>query len=292
MHSSIYIIGGAALEINGIPKGICRLRDSNLGYVRTSVGGFGRNIAAQLAEYGRPVQLITALGNDPRAVTIEKNCKDHGILLDHVLHVNATSAVLFSLFDGERDLLASINDMEIFEHLTPSYFGGLIQTLNSAKLCVIDANLSSEALSYLCNTLTVPIYYEPISPTKARRIGSNIGKCHTIKANRFEAAQLSGCSCDTLRGVYRSAEWFLQQGVQQVFISLGDEGVLYASRDSFGQIKGESIDIIDTSGAGDVLYAAIIDALLKGESIESAAEIGNHAAALHCASHHGQEFMF
>lgn len=292
MQSSIYVIGGAALEINGIPKGICRLRDSNLGHVRTSVGGFGRNIAAHLAKQGRTVQLITALGKDPRAATIENNCRDHGILLDHVLHVNATSAVLLSLFDGDHDLLASINDMEIFEYLSPSYFEKLIHTLNCAKLCIIDANLSSDALSYLCNALTVPIYYEPISPTKARRIGSNIGKCHTIKANRFEAAQLSGCSCDTLRGVYRSAEWFLQQGVRQVFISLGDEGVLYASHDSFGQMKGESINVVDTAGAGDVLYAAIIDALLQGESIETAAAIGNHAAALHCASPHGQEFMF
>ena len=52
------------------------------------------------------------------------------------------------------------------------------------------------------------------------------------------------------------------------------------------------VDVIDTAGAGDVLYAAMIHALLSGESAENAAAIGNHAAALHCASAHGHEFMF
>lgn len=288
----IFVIGGAALEINGIPKTVCRLRDSNLGHVRTSVGGFGRNIASQLAAYGHPVQLITALGNDPRANTIEQNCRNHGIQLDYALHTDTTSAVLLSLFDGEHNLLASINDMEIFETLQPDYFQPILSEINKAPLCVIDANLAPETIDALTDTLQVPIYYEPISPTKAKRIGNKIGRCHTIKANRFEAAQLSGCSCDTMRGVYRAAEWFLQQGVQQAFISLGDEGVLYATADSFGQIEGEHMDVIDTSGAGDILYAAIIHALQSGESVASAAAIGNHAAALHCASLHGNASMF
>jgi len=289
---SIFVIGGAALEIKGIPNGVCRLRDSNLGRVRTSVGAFGRNIAAQLCSYGHTVQLVTAIGSDPRAKTIVKDCTKHGILLDHVLRSDSTSAVLLSLFDSDHDLLASINDMEIFEQLTPSFFAPILPVINQSKLCILDANLSAETLDYLTDSLDVPIYYEPISATKAKRIGKNIGKCHTVKANRFEAAQLSGCSCDTMRGVYRAAEWFLQQGVQQVFISLDDEGVLYATDTEFGQIKGEHIDVIDTAGAGDVLYAAMIHALLSGESAENAAAIGNHAAALHCSSPHGHEFMF
>ena len=39
MKKRVFVIGGAALEITGIPKSICRLRDSNPGTVRLAVGG-------------------------------------------------------------------------------------------------------------------------------------------------------------------------------------------------------------------------------------------------------------
>ena len=38
----VCIVGGAALDITGMPDGVCRLRDSNLGAVRMQVGGVGR----------------------------------------------------------------------------------------------------------------------------------------------------------------------------------------------------------------------------------------------------------
>jgi len=246
----------------------------------------------KLASYGHKVQFVTALGNDPRAKAIQYDCESNGVLLDYVQYVDTTSAVLMRLFDEDHSLLTSINDMEIFSHLTTDVFPPFLSEINKAKLCVLDANLPAETLSYLAEAIDIPIYYEPISPTKAKRIGNYIGRCHTIKANRFEAAQLTGCSCDTIRGVYRAAEWLLEKGVQQVLISLGDEGVLYASNAEFGQIEGERIDVKDTSGAGDVLYASFIDALLCGNSLEAAAAIGNHAAALHCAKLHGHELQF
>ena len=48
----VFVIGGAALDITGFPKDICRLRDSNLGSVRIAVGGVGRNVASHLVPYG------------------------------------------------------------------------------------------------------------------------------------------------------------------------------------------------------------------------------------------------
>ena len=51
----VCIVGGAALDITGLPDGICRLRDSNLGTVRLQVGGVGRNIGCRLKRYALDV---------------------------------------------------------------------------------------------------------------------------------------------------------------------------------------------------------------------------------------------
>ena len=131
--------------------------------------------------------------------------------------------------------------------------------------------------------VTCPIFYEPVSCAKAERIGPHIGKCHTVKPNRYEAALLSGCNCETLRGVYRAADWFLNQGVQRIFISLGAEGVYWADHQGCGHIPAEEITLVDTTGAGDAMAAGIIYGSLTGAATEECAILGNHASALVCA---------
>lgn len=279
----VCIVGGAALDITGLPDSICRLRDSNLGTVRLQVGGVGHNIACRLTRYALDVELITVVGNDFRADMIEADCMHHGISIEHSLRLNAPSATFLCVLDEERDLLAGISDMEIMGQLTPEVLEPKLPLLCGADAVVLDANLQPEALAFLCEHVTAPLYYEPVSCAKARRIGNHIGRCFVAKPNRYEAAHLSGYSCDTVRGVYRAADWFLREGVERVFISLGAEGVVWADPNGCGYIEAEPITVVDTTGAGDAMCAAIIHGCLAGLSTEDCAYAGNRASAQLCA---------
>ena len=76
----------------------------------------------------------------------------------------------------------------------------------------------------------------------------------------------------------------MQQGVQQVFISLGSDGIVYANHDVCGHINAETLAVVDTSGAGDVMSAAIVSAMLDGHDTADCAAIGNHASGIYCAA--------
>ena len=115
----VCIVGGAALDITGLPDGVCRLRDSNLGTVRIQVGGVGRNIGCRLTRYALHTELITALGNDFHAQMIEKDCLEHGIGLSHSIRLDEPSAIFLCVLDEERDLLAGVSDMGIMLRITP-----------------------------------------------------------------------------------------------------------------------------------------------------------------------------
>lgn len=280
----VFVVGGAALDITGAPTACFRLRDSNIGIVRISVGGVGHNIARSLKRHPLiDVDLITALGSDERVSMIEEDCSHLGISLAHCMHTEGATATYLSILDDEGDMLAGINDMQLITKLSPEFLETKLSMINAADMCVLDANLSPEALGYLAEHVTSPIFYEPVSCAKARRIGDHIGHCFAIKPNRYEAAQLSGCSCDTLRGVYRAAEWFLNEGATRVFISLGPEGVYWADAEGCGHIPAEPITVVDTTGAGDAMAAAIIMGCISGASTEACAQRGNHASALVCA---------
>jgi len=279
----VCIIGGAALDITGLPERICRLRDSNLGTVRMQVGGVGYNIAWRLARYAVRPELITVLGNDFHASMIENTCKQHGISLRNSLRMDAPSPAFLGILDEERDLLTGISDMGLMECLTPEVLQPKLDQINAMEAVVLDANLPEETLAFLTHEVTAPLYYEPVSCAKAKRIGNNIGKCYAIKPNRYEAALLTGYSCDSVRGVYRAAEWFLRAGVQRVFISLGADGVVWADRDGCGHIEAEPIIAVDTSGAGEGMCAAVIHGCLSGLTTEECARAGNRASAQICA---------
>ena len=121
------------------------------------VGGVGRNIAHNLALLGAKVRLITALGADDGAKRVEASCADLGIDLSDSLYVpdGATSTYLF-LADSNGDMALAMNDMAIYEQLTPAFLETKLTTLNAAALVVLDTNLSAESIRYLGEYCTAP----------------------------------------------------------------------------------------------------------------------------------------
>ena len=60
----IAVIGGANVDIGGFVHDALRMRDSNIGTVRLSPGGVGRNIAENAARLGLQTEFVGALGGD------------------------------------------------------------------------------------------------------------------------------------------------------------------------------------------------------------------------------------
>ena len=279
---AIYVVGGAAIDITGKPDSICRERDSNLGKVRIRVGGVGLCVARKLTEYDYRVELVTAVGSGYHASMIREACEAGGVSLRHTLTCKEHTGTYIGVFDEDGDMLVGISDMSVLEHVSPGYLSTLLGEINDSKMCVIDGNLSPEALAFLCENVRVPLFYDPASCAKSRRIGGHIGRCYAIKPNRLEAGFLSGKSCDTVRGVYRASDWFIEQGVRRVFISLGEEGVFWADAENCGVLPAECQNVQDATGAGDAMCAAIIDGCVRGLSTEECAAAGNAAGARAC----------
>lgn len=289
MSHQVFVIGGAAVDIKGWPDAISRLRDSNLGKVRISAGGVGKNIANMLADTGARVELVTAVGMGYHAEVIRADCAAHGVSLAHTLTLAEHTGTYLSVLDDEGDLLIGINDMSILERITPECCRALLPRLNAANMVVLDGNLSPDTLAFVTQNVTAPIFYDPVSCAKATRIGDNIGRCYAIKPNRYEATFLSGRSCDTVRGVYRAADWFLEQGVKRVFVSLGAEGIFFADETSNGVLSAACHHVVDTTSAGDVMSAAIIKGCLDQMSTEACACAGNAASAALCEGKRAEE---
>ena len=202
----IAVVGGVNIDIGGRTDAPLVAGDSNPGRIRSSLGGVGRNIAHNLALLGAKVRLITALGADDGAKRVEASCADLGIDLSDSLYVpdGATSTYLF-LADSNGDMALAMNDMAIYEQLTPAFLETKLTTLNAAALVVLDTNLSAESIRYLGEHCTAPLFADPVSAAKAGKLEPILGRLHTLKPNRMEAELLSGVTVTDEASLYRAA---------------------------------------------------------------------------------------
>ena len=277
----VVVCGGVNMDIGARSFAPLREKDSNPGCVEVSLGGVGRNIAHNLSLLGADVRLLTALGSDAYAAQIERSCEELGIDLSHALRVQdgKTSAYVF-IGDERGDMALAVSDMVICEELTPTYFASQLSLLNGAAMIVADANLPQPSLLYLAEHCTAPLIVDPVSVSKAEKLAPILKCIHTLKPNKIEAELLSGVSIRDEQSLFAAADALLSRGVQRVFISLGEQGILAAEgREKYLQ-KIYPAQMKNATGAGDALTAALVWSQLKGKTLAESARLGAAAAAI------------
>ncbi|MDD3169051.1 MAG: PfkB family carbohydrate kinase, partial [Eubacteriales bacterium] len=96
----------------------------------------------------------------------------------------------------------------------------------------------------------------------------------------MEAEILSGMTIMSVEELEKAAEWFINQGVKRVFITLGPGGVFYRDEKEAGLFGARPGGIVSATGAGDAFSAAILYSHLQGFDIRKTAQTGTAAAAI------------
>ena len=272
--SGITVFGGANMDILGMPAGELRLRDSNIGHVVLRPGGVGRNVAEQIAARGEHCTLFTVFGNDPMADALKQDCRKKGIEISHALTEAGNTCVYLCRHDETGDMLAAVNDMALTEKLTPAYAELVMDEINQARLCVLDANPPVETVRYIAEHAKAPLLMDAVSCAKLDRVRAVLPHLTAIKPNLMEARMLT-----RQKDPLDCAKALLDQGVRQVFISLGAEGLCCADRNLCRILPVKQLNDAPKTGAGDALCAGLAIALSQGESTIKCAEYGMQCAA-------------
>jgi pseudouridine kinase len=77
-----------------------------------------------------------------------------------------------------------------------------------------------------------------------------------------------------------AARHLVSQGVEAAVVTMAEFGVAYATAQTSGHVPAVKTEILDPTGAGDALAAAILFALQNSIPIDEAVRLGASAAAL------------
>ena len=283
-QKKIVVVGGVNVDISGTPLRPLREHDSNPGHVRFSAGGVGRNIAANLALLGADVSLLTAFGCDSHAGIVEESCRKSGVDLSRALRSERLSTpVYLCLNDKTGDMRLAISDMSACDAVTPDYLEENCELLALADALVCDTNIPRASLVRLVDLAEktgCPLFCDPVSTAKAEKLRGLLGRIHCLKPNRPEAELLSSLPVSTSEEVAEAAKALLGEGLREVFISMGSQGVCAANGEEILYQPCLPADAVNLTGAGDTFMAALIFAELSGLSLRERALFASAAAAL------------
>lgn len=281
--TNILVIGGINIDIEGRPYKELKEQDSNPGEVKISYGGVGRNIAENAARIGENVAMLSVIGEDELGRGAREHLASLGVDTSMVREItNRNSAIYLSILTPERDMHLGLCDMEIIRELAAGDIRKAAEAFAGAKVVALDGNLEEEMLREATEILSDRmLFYDPVSANKACRGKEHIGRFHSIKPNLIEAEVLSGMKITGDEELKAAAQYFLDKGVKNVYITLNSGGVYFKNREKEGFLRPpENIKIESATGAGDAFSAAILYGMVRGLEIDEIADLGMAAAQI------------
>ncbi len=278
----VTIIGGANIDIQGMPHSNLIQKDSNPGKVTISLGGVGRNIAENLTRLGVKTKLITAICNDLYGAKILAGANEIGLdIHDSFVFNDCSTSTYLAILDKDGDMHTAISDMDIYQQITVELIKEKREIIANSNLCIIDTNIPTEVIKYIVTNIKGPVYFlDTVSTSKAMKVKEIIGYFHTIKTNKIETEVLTEIEINNYNDLRKSAEYFLQKGVKRVFITLGEQGLYVNDGINEKKIPSPKVKVINVTGAGDALVAALAYSYLNKFSLEYTAQFALSAAIL------------
>lgn len=283
---STLLLGASSLDIVGRLDSDLQPGTSNPARIRTSYGGVARNVAENLARLGQPVKLLSAVGKDRSGDELLEYTAAAGVDVSHILRTDLyPTGFYMGVLDARARMRFAVDDMRVMSELTPEYLQRNQALFENASLVFVDANLPEATLKTavsLARKAKVPICADPASTILAERLKPHLGKLHLVTPNVSEAVALTGQAFESSdpQAALEDARALLNLGVDIAIITLAEFGVVYAAAETSGHIPAIQTPIIDPTGAGDALTAAVLFGLINEMELDDAVRLGVSAATL------------
>ncbi|KAG9440944.1 hypothetical protein H6P81_021109 [Aristolochia fimbriata] len=250
------VIGGMVLDIHAKPSTLAKPGTTTPGKITWLSGGVARNIAECMSKLGTKPFMISVLGLDVPGQFLLNAWSSSGLSTEGIQkHEDITTPVVSNIFDLDGELAAGVASVQtVEEKLTPEWIWHFRDTIHSAPLVMVDANMkpcSLEAACQIAEDAGVPLWFEPVSVTKSKRVVSIANSITCTSPNQDELLVMANAlssgnklfSIQNLQKVRQEGSLeslmhilepgiclLLEKGIKIVVLTLGLHGVLLCSR--------------------------------------------------------------
>lgn len=244
-------------------------------------GGAPANVLAALARFGKRTCFIGAVGNDAFGRFLQQTLSRQNIGTEGLVFTEeAPTTLAFVQLDetGDRsfhfyrnpgaDIMLREEDVNevLIAQAAIFHFGTLSLThepARSATWKAVEYAKKNKRLISFDPNIRASLWAD-LEEAKAMAL-KGMEHADIVKLSEEELAFLLGSD-----DVVEATEFMLSEyDLQAVFVTLGEKGCFYRTRNHFGTVGGYQVTAIDTTGAGDAFAGGLLYQLLEsGESMQ------------------------
>ncbi|MEI9412747.1 ribokinase [Mesorhizobium salmacidum] len=240
------------------------------------LGGKGANQAVAAARTGASVTLWTALGKDSAGAWIRSRLdRELPDIQANEFDLPSDRSTIVIDAGGENFIVSGVACCEAFD---PTSQTALAHRLAPGDILVMQGNLRGAATNACLraareNGARTVLNASPIDAAAL----PDFGLAEVLVVNQNEATALS-CRGD----MAAAADSLAAKGAGTVVITLGAEGCLVVGSGQTGSFRlpAPHVEVVDTSGAGDVFCGCLAGGLARKMSVRSALKLALAAAAI------------
>ena len=251
--------------------------------VATAPGGKGANQAVAAARAGARVAMVGCVGADAAGEELLANLHAAGVDATHVRSLDdASSGTALIVVDGagENAIVvvpganAEVAPADVAAALGDGHDGVVLAQLEIPEAAVLAA--AGAPGRFVLNA-------SPVRPLPDELLAL----ADPLIVNAGEAAALAGGSREDDPGELAGA--LLARGARSVVVTLGAAGACWATAAARFSRPAPTVEVVDTTGAGDVFAGTLVARLADGAEPEAALGAANAAAAAAVGWHGAQE---
>lgn len=235
-------------------------------------GGKGANQAVAAARLGGDVMLVSRIGDDSFADNTLTNLQRQGIDIRHVEKVADTTSGVAPIFvepGGENSILIVKGANA---HLLPAEIDRAADDLADCGLILLQLEIPLETVYHAVAFGArhgIPTVLNPAPAASALDL-DQLSTLDFLVPNQTELAMLSGLPIDSRDDVIPAAQALIARGIRAVIVTLGAEGVMFVDPERSVHLPTVSVDVHDTTGAGDAFVGSFARYYVRDRNIDTA----------------------
>eukprot|EP00933_Yihiella_yeosuensis_P029015 TRINITY_DN22754_c0_g1_i1.p1 TRINITY_DN22754_c0_g1~~TRINITY_DN22754_c0_g1_i1.p1 ORF type:complete len:323 (-),score=50.21 TRINITY_DN22754_c0_g1_i1:35-1003(-) len=299
--TEFHVVGDALVDVlaNGIPAIPSWGGDVYASGIHIKPGGCGLNTAVHLASVVAQETSVTfhgCVGHDTSAKIISARLEEAGVrpclvaLEDHptgscvvlsgsddrsfITCMGAAGAIAAEHLKGIMEALRSAQKSRFHIHFAGFYSYGPLRF----ELPDFIVSLRQEAARLNVPKLTVSVDMNGYEDCQIEGMMPAIEHLDLWKGNEIEAKSL--CGSETADEAMK----LLSADGRSCVITKGRDGASFCGPSEAGHVSSKTVDVVDTTGAGDACSAALLASWVSGESLQTAVTRGCAAGSLNCTA--------
>jgi ribokinase len=246
----------------------------------TVEGGKGANQAVAAAKLGGLVAMAGCVGNDVFGRELTNNLQRNRVDTKYIRMVDGVSTGIAVIVVKEGNNFIIVDPAANYQ-VTTSSIAALENIIKDSSFLVLQLEIPLETVDAAIRIAKRHNVRVVLNPAPAVELTEELlSNVELLILNETESQIITGVTVNEIGDAAKVIDYIRNIGVKQVVVTLGGNGAVYNREDAIVHLPVPTVEIVDTTAAGDSFIGATVVALSQGKSIDEAIQYANIVGTL------------